>query len=52
VGRRARYANALARAVFGRFFWDDQLARRMENEMERSRRLKKEQSARCKGKPR
>jgi len=50
--RRGHYAKALARAAFGRFFWDDQLARQMKNEMVRSPRLKKEQSANRKGKRR
>jgi hypothetical protein len=52
AGRRAHYAKALARAAFGRFFWDDQLARRMEKEMDRSHRLKKERSARRRAKKR
>jgi hypothetical protein len=52
AARRADYAKALARAAFGRFFWGDQLGRRMAEEMNRSQRLKKEQSAKHAGKRR
>ena len=40
--RRARFAVQTARAEFGRFYWNDELGRRMERELEKSRRLKKE----------
>jgi hypothetical protein len=31
-----------ARAEFGRFYWNDELSRRMEQELKKSSRLKKE----------
>jgi hypothetical protein len=40
--RRSRYATQVARAEFGRFYWNDELGRRMERELERSRRLLRE----------
>ncbi len=40
--RRAQFAEQTARAEFGRFYWNDQLGRRMERELEKSRRLKRE----------
>jgi hypothetical protein len=52
AGRRAQYAKGLARAAFGRFFWDDELGRRMAKETDRSYRLSKEQSGKDKGKQR
>ena len=40
--RCARYAMQVARAVFGRFYWNDTLARRMERELDKARRRKRE----------
>jgi len=40
--RRARFAEQAARAEFGRFYWSAQLGRRMERELQKSRRLKRE----------
>jgi hypothetical protein len=40
--RRARFALQTARAEFGRFYWNDDLGRRMERELKKSRRLKRE----------
>jgi hypothetical protein len=40
--RRERFASQVARAEFGRFYWSDALGRRMQEEMERSHRLKQE----------
>ncbi len=40
--RRARFAIQAARAEFGRFYWNDELRRRVERELEKSRRLKRE----------
>jgi hypothetical protein len=34
---RAQYAAKIARAEFGRFYWNDQLRRRMERELQASR---------------
>ena len=39
---RAQYAAKIARAEFGRFYWNDQLRRRMERELEASRRRQRE----------
>jgi hypothetical protein len=39
--RRARFGVQAARAEFGRFYWNDELGRRMERELEKSRRLKR-----------
>jgi hypothetical protein len=44
--RRARFAVQAARAEFGRFYWNDELRRRMERELEKSRRVKREAQAR------
>lgn len=43
--RRARFATQTARAEFGRFYWNDELDRRMQRQLERSRRLKREADA-------
>ncbi len=40
--RRARFAIQTARAEFGRFYWNDELRRRMGRELQKSRRLKRE----------
>ena len=40
--RRARFAIQAARAEFGRFYWNDELRRRTERELENSRRLRRE----------
>jgi hypothetical protein len=40
--RRVQFATAAARAEFGRFYWNDGLRRRMERELENSRRLLRE----------
>jgi hypothetical protein len=40
--RRAKFAVAAARAEFGKFYWNDDLGRRMERELQKSRRLKRE----------
>jgi hypothetical protein len=39
---RAQYAAQIARAEFGRFYWNDDLRRRMERELEASRRRQRE----------
>jgi len=39
---RAQYAAKIARAEFGRFYWNDQLRRRMERELQASRRRQRE----------
>jgi hypothetical protein len=39
---RAQYAEKIARAEFGRFYWNDQLRRRMERELHASRRRQRE----------
>ena len=43
--RRARFATQTARAEFGRFYWNDQLGRQMERELEETRRRKREAAA-------
>jgi hypothetical protein len=43
--RRARFAVETARAEFGRFYWNDELRRRMERELETSRRHKRQAEA-------
>jgi hypothetical protein len=45
--RRARFAAEAARAAFGRFYWDDELGRRMERELQKSRRFKREAEERA-----
>jgi hypothetical protein len=40
--QRARFATQAARAEFGRFYWNDELGRRMERDLEKSRRRKRE----------
>ena len=40
--RRARFAEQTASTEFGRFYWNDQLGRRMQQELEKSRWLKRE----------
>jgi len=40
--RRARFAVQAARAAFGRFYWNGELGRRMERELEETRRRHKE----------
>ena len=40
--QRARFAIQAARAEFGRFYWSDELGRRMWRELEKSRRRKRE----------
>jgi hypothetical protein len=39
---RAQYAAKIARAEFGRFYWNDQFGRRMERELQASRRRQRE----------
>ena len=39
---RAQYAAKVARAEFGRFYWNDELRRRMERELQSSRRRHRE----------
>ena len=39
---RAQYAAKIARAEFGRFYWNDQLRRRMERELQASRQRQRE----------
>jgi hypothetical protein len=39
---RAQYAVKIARAEFGRFYWNDQLRRRMERELQASRQRQRE----------
>jgi hypothetical protein len=39
---RAQYATKIARAEFGRFYWNDELGRRMERELAASRRHRRE----------
>jgi hypothetical protein len=45
--RRAQFATQAARAEFGRFYWNHELGRRMERELEKSRRLKREAAERA-----
>jgi hypothetical protein len=42
VERRALFATQTARAEFGRFYWNDELARRMQRQLQKSRQLKRE----------
>jgi len=44
---RAQFADQAARAAFGRFYWNDELGRRMELELEKSRRFKREAEERA-----
>jgi hypothetical protein len=39
---RAQYAAKIARAEFGRFYWNEDLRRRMERELQASRRRRRE----------
>jgi len=41
--RRARFAAQTARAEFGRFYWSDELRRRMEQELKTTRRRKRQE---------
>jgi hypothetical protein len=45
--RRARFATRTARAEFGRFYWNNELGRRMQRELEKSRRLRREAAERA-----
>lgn len=45
--RRAQFAAQAVRAAFGRFYWNDELGRRMERELEKSRRFKREADERA-----
>jgi hypothetical protein len=45
--RRAQFAAEAARAAFGRFYWNDELRRRMERELEKSRQFKREADERA-----
>jgi hypothetical protein len=45
--RRAQFAVQAARAVFGRFYWNDELRRRVEGELEKFRRFKREADGRA-----
>jgi len=40
--RRARFAVQTARAEFGRFYWNGELAKRMERELKQARRHRRE----------
>ena len=40
--QRARFAVATARAEFGRFYWNDELRRRMERELKKSRQVRRQ----------
>ena len=40
--RRARFATQAARAAFGRFYWDHELGRRMERELQKAWRQRRE----------
>jgi hypothetical protein len=42
AARRARFATQAARAEFGRFYWNSELAKRMERDLEKSRRARRE----------
>jgi len=42
VERRAQFALQAAKAEFGRFYWNDELRRRMERELKKSRDKKRE----------
>jgi hypothetical protein len=44
---RARFATQAARAEFGRFYWNGELGRRVERELEQSRRRKREAADRA-----
>ena len=45
--RRARVATQAARAEFGRFYWNSELGKRMERELEKSRRARREAAERA-----
>jgi hypothetical protein len=45
AARRAKFAKALARDAFGRFFWDEELGRRLDAEIGQSQKSKKERMA-------
>jgi hypothetical protein len=45
--RRARFATQTARAEFGRFYWNDELGRRMEREQQKARRHRREAAERA-----
>jgi hypothetical protein len=44
--RQAHFAAQIARAEFGRFYWSDQLRRRMDRELEQSHRRQREAAER------
>jgi hypothetical protein len=45
--QRARFATQAARAEFGRFYWNDELGRRMERELQKTRRRRREAAERA-----
>ena len=42
-----RFATQTARAEFGRFYWNDELGRRMHRELEKARRQRREAAQRA-----
>jgi hypothetical protein len=45
--RRAKFATQTARSEFGRFYWNDELGRRMERELQKARRQQREAAERA-----
>jgi hypothetical protein len=50
--RRAKFAAQTARAAFGRFYWNEDLGKRMDRELRASRRLRQDEAARTKARKR
>ena len=50
--RRAKFAAQTARAEFGRFYWSDDLGKRMDRELKASRRRRRDEAERAKARKR